>query len=118
MNKGTADLLTSLKTHASRTARHSDFELTYSAEEGRRYDRIVVASRLDGSQWSSHRVQCFVDKATGAVLYAAGWAKPAKWTTGLASEFNAQEYDLYAKCVALGLWGYKGDRSQFEGKIS
>lgn len=48
------------------------FEHTYSVEPGVRYDKIVQT-------WSGQRsVHAFVERATGHVLKADGWKRPAK----------------------------------------
>lgn len=50
----------------------SNFIESFSVEEGRKYDRIVV-------NYNSHRcVFAFVERATGNLLKAATWKVPAK----------------------------------------
>lgn len=87
---------------------------------GQSRDRVVKQSALvrDGQEpdWTREQrfVQCFVDRATGDVLYAEGWTGPAKWGGQWAIEFHGDEHDLYAKFVKDGGWGYKGRRKSWE----
>lgn len=52
-------------------ARHGDDKVTYSVQPGNKMDKIV-RSYLD-----SYGAHAFVEKSTGHVYKAAGWAKPA-----------------------------------------
>lgn len=54
-------------------------------EAGSKYIRVVSSSH------GSHSVYCFVDKATGDVLKAAGWKKPAKGAR--ASIYKPESYE-------------------------
>lgn len=45
----------------------------YTVDHGRRYDRIVMHTR-----WDSRSVHAFLEPATGALLKAEGWKRPAK----------------------------------------
>jgi hypothetical protein len=61
----------------------------YSVEQGQKFVRVV--SRDVGSRGGS--VHCFVEKATGKIVKAAGWKAPAKRSNGeLQSQYNV--YDL------------------------
>jgi hypothetical protein len=51
-------------------------KVTFSAETGSRYVRIVRTSHCAAS------VHCFLDRATGDVLKAASWKTPAKHARG------------------------------------
>lgn len=57
----------------------------YADEGGRRFTRIVEDN---GTQRSVH---CFIEKATGRVVFAAGWKAPAK---SRVTKQYAYRYDL------------------------
>ena len=53
-------------------ARHGDNKTEYGIESGSKYDRITITN------YGSRSVHAFVEKKTGHVYKAAGWAQPAK----------------------------------------
>lgn len=65
-------------------------------EKGQKFDRIVCQSGMAdparGEEMRAHQtfVHAFVEKATGALVKADGYRKPAKWAGGtiLASKYN------------------------------
>ena len=97
------------------TARH------YSATPGKTRDRVVVQS-VPVRPWDNpdftnaqRSVQCFVEHGEDArILYSGSWESPAKWKSGLASEFLVSEAEDYAQFVAHGYWGYNGSRNAWE----
>lgn len=100
--------------------------MRFGGDVGARYDRVWVetaiyrtdegAEQIESSFSNTKRVQCFVDRQTGDILYSAGWKAPAKWKSGPATEFTTDESYEYARAVDEGLWGYKGDRAAWEAK--
>lgn len=65
---------------------------TISTEEGQKYIRVVISSG------PSRSVFCFVNKATGDVLKAAGWATPEKK--------NVRSNIFDEDCGGSGITGY------------
>ena len=66
-----------------------------TVEAGSKYLRIVQTSG------GSRSVACFVEKATGNILKAAGWKAPAK-----GARANIFKPESFAKCDSHGSWLY------------
>lgn len=92
------DLITD-KTEAHRLARFPSLNpKAYSIQPGQRFVRVVLG---DGNQASVH---CFVEKATGKIVKAAGYRAPAKRSNGeLQSQYSI--YDLEPVAAAFDPYG-------------
>ena len=67
--------------------------VTIAADEsdrGRKYLRIVSATKSG----SSKSVYCFIERATGNVLKAESWKKPAKHTRGTIFTEDTSKYGV------------------------
>lgn len=127
LSENTKRVLEALNRLASTTVRlpqHTDtftWSVLYTAEAGRDRDRVVVQSQIHkvdetpDFSTAQRSVQCFVEHAEdGNILYAGSWKAPAKWKSGLATEFTAAESEEYAQFVHDGGWGYKDSRKAWE----
>lgn len=94
----------------------------FYAMPGTKFDRVVtqrqIASDKGTPTWDNQQrlVLSFVERETGAIHYAAGWAGPAKWVSGPAVEWHADEAQRYAQFVKDGGWGYQGQRAKWEAE--
>ncbi len=78
---------------------------TYSVGSGgRKYLRVVQT--VTGGQRSVH---CFIDKATGDVLKAAGWPRPAAGVRFNLLDADSRA-DLFDRCEFAGGYLYRGAR--------
>ena len=60
-----------------------------TVEGGAKYDKVIIAS---GGQRSVH---AFIERTTGALIKAAGWAKPQRGINGLAIRYYLTgDFDL------------------------
>ena len=76
---------------AERVERFSNLDPTlYSAKAGQKNVKIIVQDH-NGTDQS---VFCFIRKADGAVLKAAGWKAPAKGARGTIYTDNPKEYGV------------------------
>lgn len=81
---------------ARREGRDFYWEHRFWVEKGLKFDRIVhqdaIVHPREGGEFKAHQtfVHAFVEKATGALVKADGYRKPAKWGGGtiLASKYN------------------------------
>lgn len=78
------------------------YQYKFWVEKGQKFDRIVYQSGMAdparGEEMKAYQtfVHAFVEKATGALVKADGYRKPAKWAGGtiLASKYNlATDFD-------------------------
>lgn len=69
----TIELCNYLRANFLRAGHNNEFAPTYTFETGKKYLKVVM------NDPSGHRsVHAFVDKKTGDLYKAAGWAQPAK----------------------------------------
>ena len=66
--------------------------------QGRKYLRVVT------NNGNSRSVYCFINRETGDILKAAGWASPAKGKRG--SIFNPDQWENKGTLLAYGGWLY------------
>lgn len=72
-----------------------------SVMPGRRFDRIVL-ERTEAGRRTTRSCHAFVERNTGLLIKAAGWAAPQKSEThasGLAARFNLSDPIQYAEAV-------------------
>jgi hypothetical protein len=75
---------------ASLNAAHGTDKRSFSAQRNRKYTRVVVTN------YGQDYVHCFITNATGDILKADGWKRPAKGVRGnVASPPQTDPYTSY-----------------------
>ena len=83
---------------------NSENYYSYAIENGRKYDKIVSSSGLNGNH-SGKSVYCFVEKENGNIYKPAGWRGPYK-KGAYAIRANVFENESYKNADAYGSWLY------------
>ena len=89
------------KKHYDKTHDRGQYSQIALLRPGKKYDRIVNV-RADEPKKPNGGVHCFIEKETGIIYKAKGWAGPSKY--GRASIFKPA---TYKKIDPHGSWLYK-----------